>query len=84
MDSLSTLLEFGVDVAWRAGRATLAHFQTGVATETKSDQSPVTIADREAERIVRERIEARFPNDGVLGEEFGVTRPDAQIGRAHV
>lgn len=78
MDSLSTLLEFGVDVAWRAGRATLAHFQTGVATETKSDQSPVTIADREAERIVRERIEARFPNDGVLGEEFGVTRPDAR------
>jgi len=76
-EPLRNVLDFAVDVAWRAGRVTLAHYQTGVAADTKSDASPVTIADRESERLVRELIEARFPHDGILGEEFGETRPDA-------
>lgn len=76
-EPLRNLLEFAVEVAWRAGRVTLAHFQTGIAAETKADASPVTVADREAERLARELIEARFPQDGILGEEFGATRPDA-------
>jgi histidinol-phosphatase len=71
------LLEFAVEIAWRAGRLTLAHFQTGVAAEAKADSSPVTIADRGAELLLRELIEARFPNDGIIGEEFGETRPEA-------
>ncbi len=74
-DSLATQLEFAVETAWRAGRLTLAHFQTGVAAETKADQSPVTIADRAAETLCRELIEARYPRDGILGEEMGETRP---------
>jgi len=77
-DSLATQLEFAVDTAWRAGRATLAHFQTGVAAETKPDLSPVTIADRAAEALCRELIEARYPRDGILGEELGETRPGAR------
>jgi histidinol-phosphatase len=76
-EPLRNLLEFAVEVAWRAGRVTLAHFQTGIAAETKADASPVTVADREAEHLARELIEARFPRDGILGEEFGATRPDA-------
>lgn len=76
-ESLSLLLEFAVEVAWRAGRATLAHYQTGVAAETKPDQSPVTVADREAETIARELIETRFPRDGIIGEEMGERRPSA-------
>jgi len=76
-EPLRNLLEFAVEVAWRAGRVTLAHFQTGIAAEAKADASPVTVADREAERLARELIEARFPQDGILGEEFGATRPDA-------
>lgn len=75
---LRSLLDFAVEVAWRAGRVTLAHYQTGVSVETKPDASPVTVADREAERTVRELIEARFPEDGILGEEFGEVRPGAQ------
>ena len=71
------LLEFAVEVAWRAGRATLAHYQTGVSAETKADNSPVTIADRNAEQIARDLIRTRFPNDGIIGEEYGVDRPDA-------
>lgn len=71
-------MEFGVEIAWRAGRATLAHFQTGVVAESKPDESPVTVADRDAERIVRELIEARFPHDGIIGEELGEVRPGAR------
>ena len=74
---LDSLLEFAVDLAWRAGRLTLAHFQTGVAVERKADGTPVTVADREAERLIRERIEARFPAHGIIGEEFGTVRGDA-------
>ena len=77
-EPLKYLLEFAVDVAWRAGRVALAHYQTGITAQTKPDASPVTEADREAERIARELIETRFPHDGIIGEEFGVTRPDAK------
>jgi histidinol-phosphatase len=71
------LLEFAVDLAFRAGRSTLAHFQNGVEVETKSDASPVTVADRAAESIMRDRIAAVFPADGIVGEEFGTVRDGA-------
>ncbi len=77
-DSLATLLEFAVEVAWRAGRVTLAHFQTGVAAEAKPDLSPVTVADRASERICRDLIEARYPHDAILGEELGEVRAGAR------
>lgn len=77
-EPLRDLLEFAVEVAWRAGRVTLAHYQTGIVADTKADLSPVTVADREAERLARDMIAARFPEDGVLGEEFGETRPGAR------
>ncbi|MGH7476101.1 MAG: histidinol-phosphatase [Longimicrobiales bacterium] len=76
--SLRELSEFAVELAWLAGRSTLAHFQTGVAAEAKPDLTPVTAADRAAERLLRERIEARFPEDGILGEELGEARPGAR------
>jgi histidinol-phosphatase len=76
--SLATLLEFAVEVAWRAGRVTLAHFQTGVTAETKADRSPVTVADRAAEALCRALIEARWPLDGILGEETGESRAGAE------
>ena len=72
-----SLLEFAVEVAWRAGRLTLGHFQTGIVAETKADTSPVTIADRAAEQLARDLIETKFPHDGIIGEEFGETRASA-------
>jgi histidinol-phosphatase len=55
-----------------AGDLTLEFFQReGLAVERKGDQSPVTIADRSAEELLRLRISAAFPLDGILGEEFG-------------
>lgn len=72
-----SLLEFAVEVAWRAGRVTLAHYQTGISAEAKPDHSPVTVADRTAEQLMRELIENRFPADAILGEEFGESRAGA-------
>jgi histidinol phosphatase-like enzyme (inositol monophosphatase family) len=71
MTDLSPLLEFAVDAAWAAGRVTLGHFQVGVDVERKADDSPVTIADRGAERLLRERIASRYPDHAILGEEYG-------------
>lgn len=68
-DSLQDVLEFATEAAWQAGRLTLRYFQTGVAVEEKADESPVTVADKGAETLLREMIEARFPDDGIVGEE---------------
>ncbi len=77
-ESAATLMEAAADIARIAGAVALAHFRTALTVETKGDGSPVTIADRAAERTVRDWIAARFPNDGVLGEEMGVDKPEAR------
>ena len=65
-------LELALAAAKEAGKLTLRYFQRdNFEVERKSDASPVTIADRSAEQLLRERISARFPRDGILGEEFG-------------
>ena len=71
------LVEFAVEVAWRAGRIALAHYQTGITAETKPDASPVTAADRAAEQVARDLIETKFPGDGIIGEEFGSVRTES-------
>lgn len=53
--------------------------QNSVAVETKSDQSPVTLADRGAEELMRSRIAKRFPAHGIIGEEFGSDRAHAEF-----
>lgn len=53
--------------------------QHSVAVETKADLSPVTIADRGAEELLRARIAKRFPSHGIVGEEFGSERADAEF-----
>jgi histidinol phosphatase-like enzyme (inositol monophosphatase family) len=59
------------EAAELAGRTAMQHYRTGVAVDIKGDGSPVTVADRSAEQAVRDWIGARFPADGILGEEFG-------------
>ena len=76
-ESPKDLLEIALDIARRAGDKTLEHFQTDLVVESKADASPVTIADRGAEEIARRLIEDRFPSDGIIGEEFGISNPDA-------
>ena len=64
------LIRFAVDIAREAGELTLGWFrQSDLTVEGKSDGTPVTIADRSAERLLRDRIAAAFPDDGIVGEE---------------
>jgi histidinol phosphatase-like enzyme (inositol monophosphatase family) len=53
--------------------------QPSVVVETKADLSPVTIADRGAEQLLRARIAKRFPEHGIIGEEFGSERGEAEF-----
>jgi histidinol phosphatase-like enzyme (inositol monophosphatase family) len=72
-DPLSGLLEEAVALARQAGELTLGYFRSaGLAVEEKKDGSPVTRADREAERLIREALETQHPSDGIVGEEEGV------------
>jgi len=68
---MSPRLAFAIELAITAGRSTLAHFQTGTPVELKSDATPVTIADRGAERLIRAEIERSYPGEAILGEEEG-------------
>jgi histidinol-phosphatase len=65
--------------AREAGDVTLRYFGGIVEHDAKGDGSPVTKADREAEQLIRQRIEAKWPDHGIVGEEFGVTREDAEV-----
>jgi fructose-1,6-bisphosphatase/inositol monophosphatase family enzyme len=72
---LATLddLELAHGVADRAGLVAVAHFERGVTTESKPDSSPVTVADREVEGLLRAALSRARPLDAILGEEMGET-----------
>jgi histidinol phosphatase-like enzyme (inositol monophosphatase family) len=74
-----SLIAAAVAAADAAGAIIRPFFRSGVAADLKSDQSPVTIADRSAEQAMRTLLTERFPNHGILGEEFGLERPDAAL-----
>lgn len=61
-----------------AGNAIRPFFRARYDIETKADSSPVTQADRAAEAAMRAIIEKQRPNDGIIGEEYGEDRPDAE------
>jgi histidinol-phosphatase len=65
--------ELAVEVAQQAGQLALRYFDTDVTVEWKHDHSPVTVADREAEALLRKTLLGAFPKDGFLGEESGDT-----------
>ena len=56
-----------------------SYFRIPIQVEEKSDQSPVTIADKKAEEIMRELIMHYFPDHGIHGEEFGQYQPQADF-----
>jgi len=61
-----------------AGAVIRRYFRTPVAIDDKADASPVTIADREAETAMRALTETAFPGHGIIGEEHGRVRADAE------
>ena len=69
--NIEELLQAAEEVADAVGDITLRYFRGGLAVESKDDESPVTVADRETERAMRAAIAERFPDHGILGEEYG-------------
>lgn len=76
--ALDAVLAPAADLARLMGDAALAYYRSQLSVETKADGSPVTAADRAAEQTAREWVQRHFPNDGILGEEFGEERIGAR------
>jgi histidinol phosphatase-like enzyme (inositol monophosphatase family) len=72
-------MEAALLASQRAGELALRHRRAGVTPETKPDDSPVTLADRENEKLIAGILEEKFPQDGILGEEGA--RKDSRSGR---
>jgi myo-inositol-1(or 4)-monophosphatase len=79
---MATAAAAWVDAAQAAldasGSAIKPYFRAGLTADLKADESPVTVADRLAEEILRDRLGQQFPDFGLLGEEFPATRQDAR------
>jgi histidinol-phosphatase len=68
-------LDFALDAAKKASELILGYYQSSsLVVDSKRDTSPVTEADRGAEQLIRKLILEEFPQDSILGEEFGEHR----------
>lgn len=74
---LDRFVAFAERLADAAGAVIKPYFRSDIAIDSKADESPVTIADREAEQAMRALIEETFPDHGIEGEEFGALRLEA-------
>ena len=83
-DSLRSYLDFAVETATAAGKLTLEYYQTGVQPDIKADDSPVTVADRAAEELIRTRIEKKYPGHAIVGEEYGVSEDENASHRWYI
>ena len=75
---MPNILATAMAITQAASAIPMSYFRKTLALEAKSDTSPVTIADRETEQFIRAELIKAFPNDGILGEEFGVIRAEAE------
>ncbi|MCK8464090.1 inositol monophosphatase family protein [Aliiroseovarius sp. S1339] len=75
-----TMMAHAEQIANLAGQAALGYFRNLLEVELKDDESPVTQADRGVELQVRAYLKSHFPQDGILGEEFG----QSDLSRDHV
>lgn len=76
---LPEFLQFAETTAREAGAYTLRYFLTDEATpEFKGDDTPVTVADRGAEELIRKRIGETYPDHEIVGEEFGETEGNSK------
>lgn len=72
------IIPFAQELANASAAVIRQYFRTDYIVESKDDDSPVTIADRNAEEIMRKMIQDRYPDHGILGEEHGHFQPDAE------
>lgn len=77
-DFIADFIAFAGQLAEASAAVIRPCFRTHVTVESKHDSTPVTIADRQAETVMREMIMQTFPTHGIIGEEFGNHNPDAE------
>ena len=75
---MKSFFDVGLEAVKAAEEILLKYFNTTIAFERKRDNSPVTIADREAEAAIKEVIRAHFPSHGFYGEEEGAQNEAAE------
>lgn len=75
-DDTSIPTEFCLALAAEAAETAKRFFRRPIGVEFKEDESPVTQADRAIETLVRDRITARYPDHGIVGEEHGIEGAD--------
>lgn len=78
MSDMQNFIDLAIRLADTARPEIMSRFRKGIEIDAKSDASPVTEADRTAERVMRDLITATFPDHGILGEEFGNENIDAE------
>jgi inositol-phosphate phosphatase/L-galactose 1-phosphate phosphatase/histidinol-phosphatase len=76
---IDRFLALALRLADAAGAAIRPYFRQPLTVDDKADLTPVTAADRAAEQVMRSLIEQHFPNHGIVGEEFGRVREDAEF-----
>lgn len=72
------MLDVAIGVAKEAGHLALKYFNQNVRIKYKADKSPVTRADIEAETLIRKNIKKKFPDHGLVGEEFKSVNENAR------
>ena len=73
MKNHSNELFFAIELSKSAGSIAMAHLRQGVSETIKADGTPVTVADKECEQLIRKRIKEMYPADSILGEEEGAS-----------
>jgi histidinol phosphatase-like enzyme (inositol monophosphatase family) len=76
---ISSFKSFIHEIAVESSSIIKSYFRKPVSIDVKEDNSPVTIADRKAEEYLREQILKKFPDHGIIGEEFSNINPDAEF-----
>lgn len=78
MNNYSEIKKFIYQLNVESGKIIKQYFRKKVVAEIKQDLSPVTIADKKCEELIRERIQKEFPAHGIIGEEFGSVNTNAE------
>lgn len=79
LPELTPYLALAEQMADAVRPVSMSYFRTGLGVDDKADASPVTIADKAAETVMRQIIEDAFPSHGIIGEEHGTQDADAEF-----
>ena len=78
LSNLDEFSDFSIHLADESEKIIKKYFRTSIDVDSKEDQSPVTIADKEVELKIREIIKNHYPEHGILGEEFDQTNIESE------